>query len=102
MKIFNEEIIVIPKAVLKLGLATAFILSVLQYARLYYQERNMIKNDFFPLSSNIIKNEIGLSRAIQDRTIKKLLGLNLIETKVIGIPATKHFKINLEQIWKLI
>jgi hypothetical protein len=102
MKIFNEEIIVIPKAVVKLGLTTAFMLSVLQYARLYFQEKNMIKNDFFPLSSTIIKNEIGLSREVQDRSVKKLSKLNLIETKVMGIPATKHFKINLEQIWKLI
>lgn len=45
-----------------------------------------------------MKNETGLSRYKQDTAIKKLKALGLIEMELRGIPAKRHFHIDMKKI----
>lgn len=49
-----------------------------------------------------MKNETGLSRYKQDTAIKKLKLLGLIKIKLCGIPAKRHFHIDVEKVENLL
>lgn len=46
--------------------------------------------------------ETALSRYEQDEAIKKLKRLKIIEVEIRGIPARRHFKINMENLISLL
>ncbi len=49
-----------------------------------------------------MQTETGLTRSQQERVIKECKNLQLIQVKLKGIPATRHFQLNLEKIVRLI
>lgn len=49
-----------------------------------------------------IKEETGLSRNEQDTAIKICKKVGVLEVKVMGIPAKRHFKVNIEKIIELL
>jgi hypothetical protein len=58
----------------------------------------ILEDIFFPIPIEEVKESRMLSREMQDNSIKKLMEFNLIETKLSGIPAKRHFKINYDEI----
>ena len=54
---------------------------------------NLTDDGYFPCTIKEIEDEISLSRKQQDLVIKKLKDVGLIEIKVLGLPAKRHFKI---------
>jgi len=68
---------------------------------LYWQERAN-GDGWFYKSAKEWQAEIGLSRIEQERAKKILENLGILETKLCGIPATRHFKINLNKIFEII
>ena len=48
------------------------------------------------------EEETTLTRKAQDRAIKKLKALGLLETKLKGVPPKRYFKINNEKLLELI
>ena len=53
---------------------------------------------FFPIPIEEVKESRMLTREMQDNAIKKLIEFNLIETKLLNIPARRHFKINYDEM----
>lgn len=49
-----------------------------------------------------MKKEIGLTRSQQDLAISKCRAAGVLETKLKGIPAKRHFKLNLDKLLKLL
>jgi len=56
------------------------------------------KEGFFPYEQKEIEGSIMMSSFKQSNCVKKLEELNLIETKLKGIPARKYYKPNLKNI----
>jgi hypothetical protein len=50
-------------------------------------------NDWFALTARQIEHETTLTKKEQDKFIKRLIELGCIETKLMGLPAKKHFRI---------
>lgn len=48
------------------------------------------------------EDETALSRKEQDGAIKKLKALEILEVKLKGVPAKRHFHINMDRLIKLI
>lgn len=57
-------------------------------------------DDFFPATIDYIESAVFLSRKQQTKAIKTLTELGLIECKVMGQPAQRHFKILRGESWK--
>lgn len=70
--------------------------SFLQY--LVETDDKILEDVFFPISIEEAKEARSLTREMQDTAIKKLIDFNLIETKLAGIPAKRHFKVNYDEI----
>lgn len=61
----------------------------------YYYEKNLLINDdWFFATTDKIQNRIGFSKFLQSNCIKILQDCKILEMKIMGIPAKKHFKIN--------
>lgn len=97
--ILNEKPIAFNPAFAK---ATNSITAGLLLSQLLYWNRKGNNPEWFYKTIEEIKQETALSREEQDTAIKKLKKLNLIEVKVMGIPAKRYFKINLNELQKLV
>lgn len=61
----------------------------------YYYEKNLLINDdWFFATTDKIQSRIGFSKFLQSNCIKILQDCKILEMKIMGIPAKKHFKIN--------
>ena len=61
----------------------------------YYYEKNLLINDdWFFATTDKIQSKIGFSKFLQSNCIKILQDCKILEMKIMGIPAKKHFKIN--------
>ncbi len=58
--------------------------------------------DWIYKTAEEIKEETALSRGEQDTAIKKCKELKIIEVKLKGIPAKRHFKLHIEKIVELL
>lgn len=67
---------------------------------LYWSDKS--KNEFFYKTIAEIEEETALTREQQDSAIKRLKQLRLIEVKLMGVPARRHFKLSLSEIHKLV
>jgi len=76
----------------QVGLKEAVLLSDLISKEEYFIAKGMTDGWFFNTAKNI-EQDTCLTRHQQSRTIKRLEDLGILETKVVGIPAKKHFKI---------
>ena len=81
----------------------ALLLSDL-FDKYYYFLEKWLLNDqwyFFNTIENI-ENDTTLTRKLQDKNIKILVGKWYLETKLMWVPATKHFKINIDKIVSMV
>jgi hypothetical protein len=65
---------------------------------LYWTGKGARGDDFIWKTQAEIERETGLSRYEQEGARKKLVSLGLLEEKRAGIPATLHYRVNLEAI----
>lgn len=86
-----------------LGLHEAIILGELCAEFEYWKNSCGLTGEgyFFSTIENIEKNTT-LSEKQQRNAISNLVSANILETKLIGLPAKKHFKINEKEIFKFL
>lgn len=77
----------------KLGLKPAVLLADLISKEQYFIDKGQCIDGWFFNSADNIKIDTTLTRHEQTKAIKKLEEYGLIETKLKGLPAVKHFKI---------
>src|SRR5690554_2911765 len=78
------------QVVAMLGLETAFVLSVLSEA----EELLADENGWFYQTIETLESITGLSRYKQNLAIDQLLERNILTTKVMGVPAKRHFRLD--------
>jgi len=84
--------------VIKYGVNVALMLTALA-------EGEQVTSDgtgWFYQTSDTIKKFTGLSRSKQDKAIKKLIELGIIEKRIVGVPAKRYFKLNEENFMKVL
>ena len=87
----------------KIGLNASAIIGVLYSEYNFWKSQNKLTDDgFFYCTRDKIESIIGLSAHEQRTAIKKLVELNIVETKLIGIPATSHYKINEQELLSIL
>lgn len=77
----------------KIGLKPAVLLADLISKEQYFIDNGQCIDGWFFNSADNIKSDTTLTRHEQTKAIKKLEEVGLIETKLKGLPAVKHFKI---------
>jgi tRNA G26 N,N-dimethylase Trm1 len=77
---------------------SAILLSVLIDANQYFEQRDQLEDEFFFYTSDTIEKNINISYHKQKKCINKLISAGFIDTKISGIPAKQHFKINENKI----
>lgn len=65
---------------------------------LYWHEKGKLKDGWVYKTIDEMRLETGLTRTQQETAIRICLEYEFIETKLAGIPAKRHFKINLDEI----
>lgn len=84
----------------ELGLEEAVLLGELCSEYVYWESQNKLTDDnMFFCSVNKLEENTGLSDRKQRRIIKRLEELEILETQLKGLPATRYFKINVEQLF---
>lgn len=87
----------------KIGLNASAIIGVLYSEYNFWKSQNKLTDDgFFYCTRDKIESIIGLSAHEQRTAIKKLVELNIVETKLIGIPATSHYRINENELLSIL
>ena len=90
----NSAYIIVNKRLSKLvGLNAAVLLSDLISKEMYFENRGEIRDGFFFNTSDNIKRDTTLSLYKQKKAREVLENKGFIKTKLIGVPATLHFKI---------
>jgi len=83
----------------EIGINASIFLSELLDKFEYFQKQGVLKEDgWFYLTIESAEERTTLGRDAQDGAIKKLKDLGFIQTKQIGMPAKRHFKIIKEKI----
>lgn len=59
----------------------------------YHEVRNELVDGWFYATVDSVEYEIGLSRFQQESAIKTLTEIGMIETKQMGLPAKRHFRL---------
>ena len=77
----------------KIGLKEAVLLADLISKEQYFIDNKMIKDGWFFNTSKNIESDTTLSRHKQSLAIKRLIKEGFINAKLMGVPATLHFKI---------
>src|SRR6056297_3255667 len=86
----------------EIGLQESIILSELISQYEYFKKENRLdKNNYFYCTVDKMKKNTTISKKTQTRKINNLINLGLIEKKVKGLPAKRHFKINEKEILNL-
>ena len=67
--------------------------SAVMYCAILSLQSNKNKGFFVPVPIDYVKNEFFLSEAEQVSGVKKLISAGLVEKKVFGLPAKRHFKV---------
>lgn len=100
-KIFNGfSYWALPKfLVLTIGIYSTLYLSHL-VSKLNYLKKNKLidKNGFFYCTQENIEKDTGMSKRTQQRIIKRLKFLNLIEVKTCTVPPRNYYKINVQEL----
>ncbi len=68
------------------------------FGQLLYWHGKGAKGDWVYKTIKECEYETGLSRYQQESAIKKCTALGFLETKLAGIPATRHFKVKLSYV----
>lgn len=95
----SNSFFVLNKQLVKvLGIETAFLLSVLSEA----EEQLADDEGWFYQTSSTIEEITGLSNHKQTVAIEKLIKLEILEQKNMGVPCKRYFKISFEKIENLV
>jgi len=89
---FNREI------ARRIGLEAAIFLSEVIDKYCYFEKKDQIVKGWFYLTIDAVEERTTLSRRQQDTAIDKLIELKFIETKQMGMPAKRHFRVFKENI----
>lgn len=85
------------KLVKKIGLFPATIYTEMLGKYIYYSDNNRLKNGYFYLTIDTLKDELGVSRDQQNTAINKLIGFGLITKKIAKMKgdecAKRYFKV---------
>ena len=87
-------LVVNKKLAKKIGLHETVLLADLISKEEYFTENQLLIDGWFFNTSKNIEKDTTLTTYQQRRCIKKLEDLEIIETKVFGIPAKQHFRIS--------
>lgn len=91
----SSAFLIVNKRLAKLiGLHETVLLADLISKEEYFIENSQLKDGWFFNTSKNIEKDTTLTSYQQRRCIKKLEELEIIETKVCGIPAKQHFRIS--------
>lgn len=97
--IASRNFITVNKDLIKtLGLEEAVLFGELCSEYDYWEKQEQLKDGYFFSTIENIENNTTLSEHKQRKALEKLKKLNIIETKVMGIPAKRYIKINEEQV----
>ncbi len=97
--IFSEKIIAYSAGLAKaLGSVKA---GILMAQLLYWQGKGRNKEWVYKTAEDIYE-ETGLSRREQETAIKICKAKGVLEVRVMGIPGTRHFRVNIEKLIALI
>ena len=77
----------------RVGLKSVVLLADLISKEQYFIENNMINKGYFFNTSKNIERDTTLTHYQQKKSIKRLQDIGFIKTKLMGMPATLHFKI---------
>jgi DNA-binding transcriptional regulator GbsR (MarR family) len=87
----------------KIGAHETIILMELISKYKYFKSQGQLYNgEAFFCTIDDLHEATALSRKFQDTAIKKLKSLDILSTKVQGIPAKRYFYINLNSLKKLL
>ena len=78
----------------QIGLHEVVLLADLISKEQYFIDNNQLNEAWFFNTAKNIQDDTTLTSHQQRKAIKNLKSLGIIETKLIGIPAKQHFKIN--------
>jgi len=99
----NTAFFVVNKEVAKqVGLKEAVLLADLISKETYFKNNNELQDGYFYNTSDNIFKDTTLTPYQQRKCLKTLKKHNLVETKKQGIPAKLYYKVNEEQVMKLI
>jgi hypothetical protein len=95
----SSSFLIINKVVLQeIGVDASIVLSHLVHRQLYYEKENQLKDGFFYNTSITISCSTTLSYYQINQALNTLKSYGFISTKLKGIPAKLHFKINKTQL----
>lgn len=101
--IANDNYLTVNKILVRhLGLEAAYFLCELANEYDFFEKENLLKEDYFFSTVENIEKNIFLSQYKQRKALKTLKAFGLIEEKVMGLPAKRYFKINEEQLFKIL
>jgi len=90
----SDGSIVVSKSLIQsIGLRESILFGELLSRYNYFSERNMLKDGWFYNTQYDLQAGTGLGEKAQRTTISKLKRLGLIDCRIKGVPATRHFKI---------
>lgn len=95
----NRPILYQPGLSLVLGSVNA---GVLMSQLLYWHEKGRRKDGWIYKTMDELKAETGLTRTQQETAIRICRNQGVIDYKIAGIPAKRHYKVNLEVLEKLL
>ena len=100
---FDGYIILNKTLVKQLGLNnSAFICELCSEFKYYLNNNKLVDTEWFYSTIPNIEENAGLTRYQQEECIKKLEELDIITTKVMGMPSKRYFKINWKKLKKYI
>mgnify|MGYP006277558131 FL=1 len=86
----------------KIGLQETILLSELISQHKYFKQRNELdKEGYFYCTVDKMEKQTTISKKTQTRKINNLVEMGLIEKKLKGLPAKRHFNINEQKILDL-
>jgi hypothetical protein len=101
--ISTDAFIMINKKIARsIGIIPALIIGELIYEFKYWSSRGECKDGWFFSTIENIERETGIKEKQQLSAIKQLIDINLIEKKLMGLPAKRYFRINAQKIIELI
>lgn len=99
----SRNYIILNKGLAKtLGINTSIMLGELCSEYEYWKSQGQLEDEYFFSTVSNIEENTTLTRKLQDTAIKKLREHGIIETKIMGLPARRYFKINQEKLKDLL
>lgn len=99
----SRNYIILNKPIAKiLGINASIMLGELCSEYEYWKSTDQLDEEYFYSTAQNIREHTTLTRKSQDSAIGKLKEYGIIETKLMGLPAKRYFKINQEKIGELL